>query len=343
MEMGLSLDQSLGLSFPEQRELAREAVQLGYTSAWTPAGLARDAFQVCAQWATATEDLVEGGINTGILVVPVGMWSPAVLAATAGTLGELTGNRFVLGVGSGNMEALARLGVKAPPPLEMMRDYLVTLRRLLNGERVTHHGQAVRLDDIGLQFRPPAVPVYLAALGPQMIRLAGELADGVALNWCTPEQVAWSRERVVEGARRAGRDPDRVRLVEYIRVCIDDDVAAARHGLARAVLPYALAHPGASIVTGYRAHFGRMGFDEVLNELVEMRARRVPDTELAKRIPSALLSRVGYFGTAEGAAAEFRRLAQGLDLAIVRVVAARPGLDSVRAVMRACSPALTAG
>lgn len=343
MEIGVGLDQSLGLSFQEQRELAREAVRLGYTSAWTPAILARDAFQVCAQWATATEDLIDGGIRTGILVVPVGMWSAAVLAVAAGSVGELTGNRFVLGIGSGNIELLSRLGLASPPPIAMMRDYLVTLRRLLAGERVTYRGQSVQLDGVGLQFRPPAVPLYLAALGPQMLRLAGELADGAALNWCTPEQVVWSRARVAEGAQRAGRDPAQVRMVEYIRICVDDDPEVARRALARAVLPYALAHSGATIVTGYRAHFNKMGFEETLAELVTLRTRGVPDTELADHIPAELLNRVGYFGPAGGAAAAFRHLAQGLDVAIVRVVAARPGRAPVMAVMEACRPELTAG
>lgn len=342
MNIGIGLDQSLGLSFQEQRELAREAVQLGYASAWTPAGLARDAFQVCAQWATATQDLTEGGIHTGTLVVPVGMWSPAVLAATAGSVGELTGNRFVLGIGSGNLETLARHGLNAPPPMALMRDYLITLRRLLAGERVTYHGQALHLDGVALQFHPPPVPLYLGALGPRMLRLAGELADGAALNWCTPEQVAWSRARVAEGAARVGRDPAAVQVVEYIRVCIDDDPTTARRAFARAILPYALAHSGATIVTGYRAHFNHMGFKETLDELVRLRERGVPDDVLADRIPPEFLSRVGYFGPAEGAAAAFKQLAQGLDLAIARVVRTHSGIESARAVLRACQPKLTA-
>jgi alkanesulfonate monooxygenase SsuD/methylene tetrahydromethanopterin reductase-like flavin-dependent oxidoreductase (luciferase family) len=303
--------------------------------------LAQDAFQVCSQWAIATEDMVEGGIRTGILVVPVGMWSPAVLAATAGSLGELTGNRFALGIGSGNLEALARLGLAAHPPIAMMREYLITLRGLFAGERVTFRGQVVRLDGIALGFHPPAVPLYLAALGPQMLRVAGALADGAALNWCTPEQVAWSRERVREGAERAGRNPADVRVVEYIRICVDEDPDVARRALARALIPYALAHSGAAIVTGYRAHFNHMGFEEILSELVALRGRGVPDADLIDRVPTEVLSRVGYFGRSEGAAAAFQRLAQGLDLAIVRVVAARPGRASIEAVMHACRPELT--
>ena len=117
---------------------------------------------------------------------------------------------------------------------------------------------------------PPRTPVYLGTLGPEMLRLSGELANGAALNWCTPEQIAWSRERIAEGAARSGRDPASVKVVEYIRVCVDDDVGVARRAFARSVMGYAL---GARVPTerqrqlGYRAHFERMGFTDALGEL----------------------------------------------------------------------------
>ncbi|MDP9375678.1 MAG: LLM class flavin-dependent oxidoreductase, partial [Chloroflexota bacterium] len=204
------------------------------------------------------------GLATGISVVPVPLWTAPALATAAATLGELTGGRFTLGVGSGSIHSAAyreRLGVPDWPPLALMRDYLLTLRPLLAGERVDHTGPAVRLRGVALGARPPHVPVYLGALGPGMLRLAGEAADGAALNWCTPEQIAWSRERVAEGAARAGRDPGEVRIAEYIRVCVDDDEDAARRAYTRAILGYALAQPGAAKDRGYRARFARMGFD----------------------------------------------------------------------------------
>ena len=175
-----------------------------------------------------------------------------------------------------------------------------------------------------------------------MLALAGELADGAALNWCTPEQVAWSRERIAEGARSAGRDPSEVRLAEYIRVCVDDDADAARRALAKATLGYALGPRGATErgrSLGYRAHFQRMGFTDALAGLDRMRDEGASMDALADALPDELLKRAGYFGPAAGAAESFRRLADGLDIAIVRVVAARPGADGVLAAMRACMPA----
>src|SRR6266508_4649414 len=153
-----------------------------------------------------------------------------------------------------------RFGVPAYKPIGMMREYLTVLRKLLAGESVEHEGTAIHLHGVQLGFQPPHVPVYLGALGPQMVRLAGEAADGVALNWCTAEQVAQSRELVGEGAHKAGRDPSEVSVHEYIRICVDDDEEVARRAFTRAMLGYALARPGVSKELSYRGHFGRMGF-----------------------------------------------------------------------------------
>lgn len=344
MEIGIGLDPTLRLSWDEQRQMAREAVELGYGSAWTPSGpAARDAFHVCSQWNAATRDLVDGGIGTGISVVPVPTWSPPVLASQAGTVSELTGGRFILGIGSGGIysaEFQRTWGRPAWPPIAMMRDYVSTVRRLLAGEKVEHEGPSVSLHGVQLSFKPPTVPVFLGALGPQMLRLAGEVSDGAALNWCTPEQIAISRERVNAGALKAGRDPSAVRLAEYIRVCVDDDADVARRAYTRAAMGYALGRvPGAS-QSGYRAHFGRMGYDDDLKRIEEGRAGGMPENEIVDAFPPKMLLGVGYYGPSKGAAEAFRRLSSGLDIAVVRVVAARPGVDSVRAVMQACAPQL---
>ena len=343
MEIGISFDPELGLSFPEQRTLIREAVELGYASGWSPARLAPDPFQTCTQWSQAATAAGNERFTTGISVLPAPLWSVPVLAGMAATTGILTDGRFTLGIGSGSIYSAAwraANNIPAFPAIAMMRDYLVTLRRLLAGGTVDHEGKAIRLRGGQLPVRPPHVPVFLGALGPQMLRLAGEASDGAALNWSTPEQVAWSRERIAEGARRAGRNASEIAVHEYIRICVDEDEDAARRGLTRALLGYALVRPGASKEAGYRGHFARMGFDAELTELEERRERGASTEEIVEAFPRALLQAVGYYGPPSGAAAAFRRLAEGLDIAVVRVVRARPGIESVRAVMQACAPAL---
>ena len=343
MEIGIGLDPTLGLRPAEQRTIVAEAVALGYDSAWTPSGgVSRDAFHTCVRWAEAAEAAGSATFGTGISVVPAPVWTALTLAGQAGTVGEITGGRFVLGIGTGGIygaEFRDSFGLPERSTVEVMRDYLTTIHGLLAGETVTYSGPAVTLRGVQLAFRPPRVPVYLGALGPRMLRLAGELADGASLNWCSPEQIAWSRARVAEGAHRAGRDPAEVTIEEYIRVCVDDDEAVARRAYGGAILGYALARPGASKKQGYRGHFARMGFDAPLTRLEEQRDAGAPDPELIDGLPDDLLRTVGYYGRADRAATAFRDLAQGLDTAIVRVVAARPGVESVRAVMQACRPA----
>jgi alkanesulfonate monooxygenase SsuD/methylene tetrahydromethanopterin reductase-like flavin-dependent oxidoreductase (luciferase family) len=298
MEIGLGIDGRLVLSATEQADIAAEAAVLGYTSLWTP-NRDDDPFALCALWHQAS------GLETGISVLPYQLYPADRLIAGARMALAGTAGRFVLGVGAGSVR---------DAPVRKLRDLHSTLRAALGAGRI-----------------------YLAALGPQMLHLAGERYDGAALNWCSPEQTLWSRERVAAGALGAGRDPRGIVIHEYIRVCVDPDVTAARRALAKMVIGYALNRPGGDKTMGYRAHFARMGFDEVLTELEAMRARGADDDALVDRLPDELLSRVGWWGPPEGAAAGFEALTVGLDIAVVRIVAAKNNdLECVRLAMRSC-------
>ena len=344
MEIGIGLDATLNLTFDEQAQVTQEAVRLGYTSIWTPETTGHDAFQTCAMRWEATRHVVPGGLTTGIAVSPVALRTPMSLAMGGGTLSDRTGGRFIMGIGSGGLnseEERQALGIKGST-IGLMRDYLTTVRALVAGETVTYEGTALTLRGAHLAIEPPPrTPVHLGALGPQMLRLGGELADGVDLNWCTPEQISWSRERVAEGAARTGRDPSSVKVVEYIRVCVDDDVDLAQRTFVRNMLGYALGRRGAGPrdrKLGYRAHFDRMGFAQALSQLDDLRNGGTSIPQLVDVFPGEMGQRVGYFGPASGAARALSSLAKGLDIAIVRVVPARPGVEHVLATLSACQP-----
>jgi len=344
MIIGVGLDARLGLSFGQLRETAQEAERLGFESLWTPAGGVPDSFHVCAVWSQDTM------LRTGISVVPAArMWTPLGLAAQAATLAQLSAGRFVLGLGTGGYGPgfLASLGLP-DRPVALMREYVTAVRGLLDGQQVTAgtvigagHGAPgwPQSASLGAGDLPPS-PVYLAALGPQMLRLAGETADGALLNWATPERIAASRARVDEGAARAGRGPGTVPLTMYIRVCIDEDAAAARHAFGAQVLGYAMGRPGIPQAAGYRGLFGQMGFEAELSELEQRRDRGAGMQELVAAAPDEMLRAIGYYGPPAGAPAAFARLSAGLDEAVVRIVTARPGLDPVAAAMAALTPSL---
>ncbi len=343
MEIGIGLDSSLGLSYEEQAQVSAEAARLGYMSIWTPEGNGEDSFQLCAMRWAATRDVVSGGVGTGIGVSPVGLRTPIGFAMSAGTLSQMTGGRFILGVGSGgaHMSEYRRVwGLRETSALQLMRDYVTTIRSLVAGETVDYEGNSFKLHGASLGIKPPPrTPVYLAALGPEMLRLGGEVADGISLNWCSADQIAWSREMVEEGASAGGRNPSEVKIAEYIRICVDDDLEAARRAYTRSIMGYALGPLGAK-PRSYRAHFERMGFASDLAQIDELRSKNAASEEIVDAFPEALLRHVGYYGPAAGAAEAFKNFSTGLDTAIVRVVAARPGIDSTRAVMEACKPAL---
>jgi alkanesulfonate monooxygenase SsuD/methylene tetrahydromethanopterin reductase-like flavin-dependent oxidoreductase (luciferase family) len=351
MTIGVGLDGRLHLSLAELRQAARDAAALGFESVWTPAGGVPDSFHVCSAWSQDT------GLRTGISVVPAArMWTPLALAAQAATLAQLSGGTFVLGLGTGGYGPDFWHSVGLPNrPIAVMREYVTQVRGLLAGEQVSA-GQVVTGESAATD-RPsgapgwpvaaglmagelPPAPVYLAALGPQMLALAGETADGALLNWASPERIVFSRERIDHGIARAGREPGSVPMTMYIRVCIDDDVAAARRAFGAQVIGYAMANPGAPRTAGYRGLFGQMGFEAELRDLEDRRDKGAALPELVDAAPDDLLNAVGYYGPAAAAPAAFARLSAGLDEAIVRIVTARPGLEPVRAAMAALTPAI---
>jgi alkanesulfonate monooxygenase SsuD/methylene tetrahydromethanopterin reductase-like flavin-dependent oxidoreductase (luciferase family) len=344
MKAGVGIDPRLGLSRSDQRALVQEAARLGYASLWMPAGITgRSVFQTSVEWWNATTDVVPEGLGIGISVVPFPGWTVPTLAAESATVSEITGGKFVLGIGLGSYPAesfVRGFGLPLVPPVALTRDYLQTLRGLFAGETVDYTGKGVTLHGAVLGVKAPKVPVYLAAMGAQMLRLSGELADGATPNWSSPEQIVWLREQVAEGARRAGRDISEVPFAQYIRVCIDEDEDAARRAFATQVLGYAMARPGQPKDRGYRAHFGRMGFEDILIELEARRDAGTPLSELVDAVSPELLLRVGYFGHPSGAASALKRLSRGLDEAMVRIITVRPGdLAACVSTVRACQPA----
>jgi len=154
----------------------------------------RDAFAALTGLAGETTTLLLG---TG--VVPMTSRIPTLTAMAAATLQERSGGRAILGIGSGR---------PAPGALDALRTQIEEIRASLR-------------DGISLRIDPP--PIWTAGLGPRAVRLAGEVADGVLLNWCTPERVAEARRLVAEGAEAAGRAPDAITVAAYVRAGLGDD------------------------------------------------------------------------------------------------------------------------
>jgi 5,10-methylenetetrahydromethanopterin reductase len=338
VEIDVGMD-SLGLPYDSAAEVTADAARLGYTRIWI--GSVADPFQTCVLRWSQTRAVVPGGVGTAIGVVPVGLRTPADLAQSAAALSQLTGGRFVLGVGAGAVYEPAyrhAWGIDEPSPLALVRAYLQTMRAFQAGESVTYREAGLHYDGALLAAEPTATPLYVGAAGPQLITLGGELADGVYLSWCTPDAVSWARARIADGAGRAGRDPAQVTLAASARVCIDDDEDTARRALAAALLPYVAGWGAGARPRAFRASFERMGFAAELAEIDRLSDGGGGREEIIDAFPDRMLRGLGYFGPAAGAAEAVRRQAAGADTAVVRVVPARPGADAVRAVLEACRP-----
>jgi probable F420-dependent oxidoreductase len=186
------------------RQLARRAEQSGFRNVWLPEITFADAFIPAAAAAMDTKRI---GLATGV----VGIWSrsPVTMALTAGTLNQLCSGRMILGLG---LQARTYVrdwhGAQYAKTVMAMREYVTIVRRILQGENVTFEGEVFRVKNFQLHMAPPEKPIriYLAAIGPKMLQLAGELADGVlGYFYSLPyfEQVVLPNLEI--GAKRAGR------------------------------------------------------------------------------------------------------------------------------------------
>lgn len=204
-------------------DLARRAETLGYDSVWVTHGLGRDSFLVLAAYGAATRRL---GLGNG--VVPIYPRHPAAMAQAALTLSEMTGGRFVLGIGVSHKSMIeGMLGLRLEDPLGTMREYVAVLRGAL-GSGASFAGKHFRVEwSLALPSRPPAPPLYLAALSRPMLELAGEIADGAVLWLCPPAYVRDVAVPALErGRRRAGKDLAGFEILAAVPLAITPDPAA---------------------------------------------------------------------------------------------------------------------
>jgi alkanesulfonate monooxygenase SsuD/methylene tetrahydromethanopterin reductase-like flavin-dependent oxidoreductase (luciferase family) len=307
------------------------ADRLGFDGYFLPETWAYDITVVLAEAATKTERITLG---TGIL----GVWnrSPATLAMAAVTLASVSRGRFVLGLGASTPQLAEGLhDVPFTAPVGRMRRTLQQVRALLRGERVP---LAVTTGARPLKLNVPPVPdlpIYLAALGEQSVRLAGELADGWVPFMYPRSQLASGREQLREGAARAGHPERLPRVCPSVPAVVADDPGKAREGAAWFVAFYLV-----SMGTLYRQSLARQGFAQ---EVESVLAANTP--KFAGAVPSdaeRLLEELIVFGTPSQAR---QRLAgwhaAGAELPILLL---RPGLsvEELEFTLNALRPATPA-
>jgi probable F420-dependent oxidoreductase len=228
---------------------ARHAEDLGYESIWIAETGGPDPFVLAAAVAQVTKR-----VRIGLAVSPVYIRTPATIAAAAGTVSQLAPGRFILGLGASSHAIVENWhGIPFERPLTRVRETVTAVRGMLAGQKVALDGRTLRTRGFRLMV-PPAgpVPIYVGALRPAMLELAGEIGDGVAVNLFPVEALAPTRDHLAIGARRAGKDPSALEIVCRQQVLVTDDKAAARD-LFRGVLAGYFATP---VYNQYAAWYG---------------------------------------------------------------------------------------
>ncbi|MBI3031755.1 MAG: LLM class F420-dependent oxidoreductase, partial [Candidatus Rokubacteria bacterium] len=251
MKLGLALPFTAAFSLPQYLALVAQAEAAGYDTLWT-GEVATEGVTTMAVLASHTTRV---NIASGIL--PVQTRTPTLLGMTAASLGHMAPGRIRLGLGVSSPIIVGQWnGLPYDRPLEQLREAVTIIRTILAGERVNFEGKFYRIKNFRMAQPPPPrpVPIYLGALGPRMLQLAGEIADGVLLNWIPPEAVPRSISHIETGAKRAGRNVADLEIAAFIRTLVTDDPAPARAWLARDITGYV-------IVDSYARFFTGCGFD----------------------------------------------------------------------------------
>jgi probable F420-dependent oxidoreductase len=260
---------SSGRSLDEAIERVRLAESLGYESVYVTHIAGRESLTVLTAYALAS-----ARIRVGTGVVPIYTRTPATMAQTAATIDELSGGRFTLGLGVSHRPVVESWhGQRIDRPVAEMREYASIVRAILRGEDPPPGEKwQTNFRLAGLDPRP-TLPIYIAALSPAMLRLAGEIADGVMLWLCNPRYI---RDVVIPevsaGRERAGRTLEGFDVVAAVPAALTGDPAEAYAAMRRDLLTYfGLPFYRAMIErTGFRADIA--AYDAAEGDLAAMQA-----------------------------------------------------------------------
>jgi F420-dependent oxidoreductase-like protein len=275
MRLSLSVGYwGMGIDASGQLAMAREAERLGYDSVWAAEAYGSDAATVLAWLAAQTSTI---GLGSAVFQIPGR--SPAMAAMTAATLDRLSGGRFRLGLGvSGPQVAEGWHGQRYARPLQRTRDYVAVVRKALARERVAYQGETLNLPlpssegkALKLTISPVQrpLPIYLAAMGPRNLALAGEIADGCLGFLFDPAHAGEVHAALQEGAARAGRKLEGFDLAVNLQVRIDDDLDAARDAM-RPMLALYVGGMGSRARNFYNELMRRYGFGEAATTVQDL-------------------------------------------------------------------------
>jgi F420-dependent oxidoreductase-like protein len=291
----------MGITGAQQLEMAQEADRLGYDSVWAAEAYGNDAATVLAWLAAGTKNT---RVASGIFQIPAR--TPAMTAMTAATLDNISGGRFILGLGvSGPQVVEGWHGQPFAKPLARTREYVDIVRKALARETVTYDGEIYKLPlpngtglgkPLKLIIKPvqERIPIYLAAIGPKNTALAAEIADGWLPTLFAPEHLDAFRPSLEEGAARSGRSLDELAITPQTTMAIYDDIDHARNFL-RPYLALYIGGMGAKEKNFYSKLVTRYGYGDAAAEIQDLYLSGKQAEAMAK-IPDDLIDKVALIG-----------------------------------------------
>jgi probable F420-dependent oxidoreductase len=314
----------LGMTLPigsadHAAELARAAVGRGYEEVWMAEVNGGDSYALCAAVAQALP-----GVRVGTAVVPAQTRTPMMHAMSAMTLSQLTQGNFILGIGLSSPNIVHDwAGQPYERPLTTMREHIEVLRHMLSGQKTSYEGKTLSVKNFRLGGKPVGeVPIYLGALNPGMLRLAGALCDGICLNMVPEGALPQVLAEVRAGAEDAGRDPSTLEVVARLHVVRADDPAMGRN-LIRTVFGAYAATPG------YNKCFEWIGFEDEAKQIREAFAKR-DRAGVAAGVTDRLCDAMAVVGTKETVRSRVRAYAEaGIDVCIINPIADASGVVQV--------------
>ncbi|MGD8634359.1 MAG: LLM class flavin-dependent oxidoreductase [Anaerolineales bacterium] len=288
-------------------EYVRYAEEKGFEAVWqAESRLVRDAIVPMAAYAAVTERIKVG---SGV----INNWTRNIglLAATFLTLDDLAPDRVICGIGAWWDPLAKNVGIERRKPLTAMRETVEVLRRLLNMERVTFHGEFHHVDGIELDVvhgrkEPRNVPIYIGATGPKMMELTGEIADGAVLNYCVPPDYnVHAMERLEAGAKKAGRSLDDIDRPQLVVCSVDEDEERALDTSRELLTQYLAQQPHIA-----KASEVDTSVVEQIQSILGWPATREQIQKAKHLVPDELVTRITASGTPEQARAKVQEYIQ---------------------------------
>ena len=287
----------------ESIKYVQYAEQKGFEAVWqAESRLVRDAIVPMAAYAATSER-----IKVGSGVINNWTRNAAVIAATFLTLDDLAPNRILLGIGAWWDPLASKVGIQRRKPLQAMREVVTVVRRLLNMERVTFHGEFVHLTDVELDVvhgrrEPRHVPIYIGATGPKMLELAGEIADGVLLNYLvSPKYNEMAMERIQAGLKKSGRSLDEFDRPQLVVCSLDKDRKKALDNARKLVTQYLGQQPHIMKASGVPQEL----LDEI-NRVLTWPATEEQIERAMELVPDDIVQMITASGTPEECRAKVR-------------------------------------